>query len=145
MACLKTYLADAEIRGKMPFQRVREEELSYVLDKLASLHLDPATMSSAYPTTEKESNPLRQALMANDSAHIFKMLPLLTSLLAHNTLLSKSGVPYRLTSASQAIVGLPEGVELGKVGAPVTGEPKLMAATELARRCLDRAAQVVAL
>ncbi|GMK54425.1 hypothetical protein CspeluHIS016_0110110 [Cutaneotrichosporon spelunceum] len=68
---LQDFLKDAKLRGQMPFTRVREDEILYVLRHLVTLRLWPATNGSVTPTTRAAAS-LR--------AHLFRYYPLLLEL-----------------------------------------------------------------
>lgn len=48
------YIADEELRGGLPFQRFREEELLYVLRKLLGLQLWPGTLWAALSSSPSQ-------------------------------------------------------------------------------------------
>jgi len=48
---LASYVADEKIRGNLPFPRVREEELLYILHKLRGLRLWPGSLWAALSET----------------------------------------------------------------------------------------------
>lgn len=87
--------------------------------------------------------------MQSQAAHLFRVLPLLTALLALPGVNKAVHVPYRLTPAAQKVIGLPEGVVLGQVGSSQSADGPAAAETvstaELIRQCLDRAAGIVAI
>lgn len=94
-------------------------------------------------------SPIQSALMSSDAAHLFRVMPLLTSLLAlphiSNAGLSTSNIPYRLTKAAQSLKGLPEGVMVGDIGSPSEVEKQVPTISQYLTRCLDRAARLVAI
>ncbi|KPV73179.1 uncharacterized protein RHOBADRAFT_2872, partial [Rhodotorula graminis WP1] len=94
-AVFRTYVADAVLRGKMPFPRIRQEELVYLLQQLLALQLAPNTLwaaSQASPT-EAIASPfpidaslplpdlVRSALLRSPQAHLYELYPLLTDIL----------------------------------------------------------------
>ncbi|GAA6023836.1 hypothetical protein JCM11491_006311 [Sporobolomyces phaffii] len=97
---LKTFVADAPLRGKMPFPRIRQEELVYVLQKLVSIRLGAGTLSTA-TASGGGGVGVRESLLRSPVAHLYELYPLLTAFVA---LLASSSaavrldyVPYRLT------------------------------------------------
>lgn len=87
--------------------------------------------------------------MESEAAHLFRVMPLLTALLALPSI-SKSvaSAPFRKTEAAKKVTGLIEGVVLAQVGRTSgdTGEEEEAVSTaELLRRCLDRTASIVAI
>ena len=149
-ACVRTYVADARLRGKMPFPRVRQEELVFVLQSLLRLRLAPNTLFAAYqadpsaallrPAAVDPSQPLtllvRSALLRSPVAHVYEVHSLLTDLLS----LASSApsvvsayVPYRRIvgagaakgqgqGAEERWPGLPDGFKVGRVGREEEGE-----------------------
>ncbi|CDZ97552.1 Uncharacterized conserved protein [Phaffia rhodozyma] len=66
---LSTYLADQPLRGGMPFPRLREEELVYVLKKLLEL--------SMYEGSVITSDDITSMYQHSPRAHLFILYPLL--------------------------------------------------------------------
>ncbi|KAI9452204.1 hypothetical protein F5148DRAFT_1237059 [Russula earlei] len=88
---LAEYVADEKIRGNLPFSRVREEELLYVLHKLRELRLWPgslwaalsetpskyATEQPAIDTSLPPSELIADAVKRSTRAHVFHFYTLL--------------------------------------------------------------------
>lgn len=84
-SALVEYIADEELRGSLPFQRFREEELLYVLRKLLHLRLWPGTLWAALssspsqyaveqPLIETSLSPkglITDAVRRSSKAHLF--------------------------------------------------------------------------
>ncbi|GAA5982187.1 hypothetical protein JCM5350_003486 [Sporobolomyces pararoseus] len=141
-ATLKTYVADAPLRGKMPFPRIRQEELVYSLQKLLSVRLREGTLwastqpdpSSAVFTplqidpTSPLSTLIRSTLLRSPFAHLYELHPLFTSLitLAQTTPpINLNYLPYRSTvgrteSGEINYDGLPYGFKVKRTGHPLT-------------------------
>jgi len=82
---LVEYIADEELRGNLPFQRFREEELLYILRKLLNLQLWPGTLWAALssspsqhavqqPPIETSLDPkglITDAVRRSSKAHLF--------------------------------------------------------------------------
>ncbi|BEJ02954.1 hypothetical protein CcaverHIS641_0101290 [Cutaneotrichosporon cavernicola] len=68
---LQDFLNDAKLRGQMPFTRIREDEILYVLRHLVTLRLWPTPSGSLTPTTRAAASP---------RAHLFRYYPLLLEL-----------------------------------------------------------------
>lgn len=109
-AVIKTYVADAPLRGKMPFPRyvpilvwlttelrsVRQEELIFVLQRLLHSKLRECTLWASYqadPTASLVLSPsidtalplpvlLRSLLLRSSLAHLYELHPLFTALLS---------------------------------------------------------------
>ncbi|KAM0751477.1 hypothetical protein T439DRAFT_287566 [Meredithblackwellia eburnea MCA 4105] len=143
-AIIRTYVADAPLRGKMPFPRVRQEELIYVLQKLlhcrlregtlwASAETNPSSSVSSIPPLDT-SLPLpkliRSALLRSPIAHLYELHPLFTALLSLSTTspsITSAYIPYRRVanggqSDEVTFKGLAEGFPVGKIGRPGDGE-----------------------
>ncbi|KAI5479516.1 endosomal peripheral membrane protein [Pseudohyphozyma bogoriensis] len=137
-AVIKTYVADAPLRGKMPFPRIRQEELIFVLQKLINCRLHQGALwASSQPEPSKSilslppleaSTPIpqlvRSALLRSPLAHLYEFHPLFTSLLSLSTQspsITSAYIPYRRTTGdgledSVAFKGLPEGFKIQKIG-----------------------------
>ena len=122
------------------------------------LRLDPGVYSNAR-TDRQESNkgelysthlfragllhvaqqtPVQQTLSATPVAHLFHIYPHLTALLALPPRTLSLGLPHRLSQQALDLDGLPEGVELGKIGGPPDSAlAEILTVQELARRCLE--------
>ncbi|GAA5936680.1 hypothetical protein JCM1841_000223 [Sporobolomyces salmonicolor] len=139
-AVIMTYVADAPLRGKMPFPRIRQEELTYVLQKLLATRLREGTLwasaqpepstAVAWPLQLDTSLPLpvliRSALLRSPLAHLYELHPLFTALLALSTSspsITSTYVPYsRVVGISDdsggepSLEGLPSGFEIKRIG-----------------------------
>ncbi|GAA5902486.1 Mon2p [Sporobolomyces salmoneus] len=137
---LKTYIADAPLRGKMPFPRIRQEELVYVLQKLTSIRLregtlwassqsDPSASASSTSPQLDASLPLplliRSTLLRSSLAHLYELHPLFTSLLSLAQMtpsINLNYLPYRSTvgrtpdSDELSFEGLPHGFRVKRIG-----------------------------
>ncbi|GAA5895692.1 hypothetical protein JCM8208_005301 [Rhodotorula glutinis] len=144
-AVFRTYVADAVLRGKMPFPRIRQEELVYLLQQLLALQLAPNTLwaaSQAAPTEAIASpSPLdpslplpdlvRSALLRSPQAHLYELYPLFTDLLQLCNLapsVTAAYVPHRRLvdfdreTGEPRFDGLPAGFEIGVVGRARRGD-----------------------
>ncbi|KAM0789810.1 hypothetical protein ACM66B_006661 [Microbotryomycetes sp. NB124-2] len=169
-AVLRTYIADAPLRGKMPFPRLRQEELVFVLRKLVTCRLRPRTLWASYesdPTTAVKSSPassssdnvVRSTLLCSPVAHLYELHQLLTSLLglsASTPSVVSAYVPSRRVSGGtrggdrhqSELKGLPDGVQVGLVGSNsrdvVDGESEAdRDVTALVARCLTLVGQEI--
>ncbi|WOO78809.1 Protein MON2 [Vanrija pseudolonga] len=78
-ATLRHFLSDAKLRGQMPFSRVREEEILYVLRHLVTMTLWEGSVP--IPDGDGESpTALAKASAASSRAHLFAYYPLLLEL-----------------------------------------------------------------
>ncbi|KAL7417221.1 hypothetical protein BDY24DRAFT_377122 [Mrakia frigida] len=81
---LASYLADQPLRGAMPFPRIREEELVYVLKKLLELTLFEKTFPARSPPNSNSSSqtevPFRKHILSSPLAHLFHLYPSLLAL-----------------------------------------------------------------
>lgn len=101
---LVEFLEDLPLRGAMPFERVREDEVVYVLQRLLDLEVwedglkavticegklvgkgafrvaDSADVGNAAAT------PLKQAILASPRAHLFHLYPILLDIATYNGL-----------------------------------------------------------
>ncbi|RXK40656.1 hypothetical protein M231_02113 [Tremella mesenterica] len=73
---LRQFLDDSKIRGQMPFPRVREDELMYILRHLVTLRIWEDTISSF----SHVSVTLQTAYSTSSRAHLFHFYPLLLEL-----------------------------------------------------------------
>ncbi|KAI0700224.1 hypothetical protein C8T65DRAFT_790748 [Cerioporus squamosus] len=90
------YVADESLRGNLPFPRVREEELLYVLRKLLALKLWPGTLwaslsdspsqySSEQPAIDQSLAPsamIADAVKRSTKAHLFHFYPILCEIVS---------------------------------------------------------------
>ncbi|CAL1702898.1 unnamed protein product [Somion occarium] len=93
---LVSYVADEALRGTMPFPRIREEELLYVLRKLLELRLWPGILWAALsdsptnycieqPPIEQSLEPsklISDAVKRSAKAHLFHLYPVLSEIVA---------------------------------------------------------------
>ncbi|KAI0073983.1 hypothetical protein K474DRAFT_1774330 [Panus rudis PR-1116 ss-1] len=93
---LVEYIADEALRGNMPFPRIREEELLYVLRKLLELRLWPGTLWAALsdaptqycveqPSVDQGLEPsklISDAVKRSSRAHLFHLYPVLSEIIA---------------------------------------------------------------
>ncbi|BGP03886.1 Endocytosis and vacuole integrity protein [Rhodotorula toruloides] len=161
-AIIKTYIADAPLRGKMPFPRIRQEELIYVLQRISALRLAPSTLwastqpspssAIASPTPLSSSSPrdlVRDAMLRSPLAHLYELHNLFTDLLevARNELsIVQAYMPQRLAVGLREEddevewEGLPAGCKVGAVGRRRRGgvghDEGEMDVAKLALRCL---------
>ncbi|PLW12876.1 hypothetical protein PCANC_17545 [Puccinia coronata f. sp. avenae] len=92
IAAIKAYLADAPIRGTVPFNRLREEEITYILRQLLTHPLSDGCLSLLLgqysPTPPKldlswsSEKMLTTILSQTPNAHLLCLQPLLIDLLA---------------------------------------------------------------
>ncbi|KAH9933694.1 hypothetical protein B0H21DRAFT_699431 [Amylocystis lapponica] len=95
-ATLVGYVADEALRGNLPFPRVREEELLYVLQKLLNLQLWPGTLWAALSDSPSKycaeqpsidgslppSQLIADAVKRSTKAHLFHFYPILCEIVA---------------------------------------------------------------
>ncbi|KAJ9096967.1 hypothetical protein QFC20_006328 [Naganishia adeliensis] len=81
------FLEDLPLRGAMPFERVREDEVVYVLQRLLDLEVWEDGLKAV---TQWEGNaaatPLKQAILASPRAHLFHLYPILLDIATYNGL-----------------------------------------------------------
>ncbi|VDB92020.1 unnamed protein product [Peniophora sp. CBMAI 1063] len=83
---LDAFVADAQVRGTLPFPRAREEELLYVLEKILALKLWPGSFASSAASRGGEDaspNPISTAISASPRAHLFALYTPLVEIAAH--------------------------------------------------------------
>ncbi|GJN94193.1 hypothetical protein Rhopal_007267-T1 [Rhodotorula paludigena] len=159
-AALRTYIADAPLRGKMPFPRIRQEELVYLLQKLLSLRLRPNTLWASYqpnpsaaitaPTQLDTTLPLsglvRSALLRSPLAHLYELHTLFTDLLALSNLspsITAAYVPYRRLvginpeTGEGSFEGLPAGFTPSAAPRAKASEVEETDVVKLTLRCLS--------
>ncbi|GAA6033445.1 hypothetical protein JCM8097_001397 [Rhodosporidiobolus ruineniae] len=137
-AAIRTYVADAALRGKIPFPRLRQEELVYLLQKLLNLRIPEGSLwASSQPNpSEAVSSPVtldaslpipdlvRSALLRSSQAHLYELHPLFTDLLSLSNLSPSIVAPYvpqrylvsLAEDGEQSFEGLPSGFEVGRIG-----------------------------
>ncbi|KAG0149101.1 hypothetical protein CROQUDRAFT_74492 [Cronartium quercuum f. sp. fusiforme G11] len=92
-AAVKTYVADAELRGRVPFPRIRDEEIVYILQRLLSVPLWDGCLAASYsqdpssgaPDVDRStpSDVLVGSLLARGTdAHLLYLQPQLLDLLS---------------------------------------------------------------
>ncbi|BGO96049.1 hypothetical protein NBRC10512_005991 [Rhodotorula toruloides] len=161
-AIIKTYIADAPLRGKMPFPRIRQEELTYVLQRLSALRLardtlwastQPSPSSAiASPTPLSSSSPrdrVRDAMLRSPLAHLYELHGVLIDLLEvarSEPSIVQAYMPQRfavgLREEDEEVEweGLPAGCKVGIVGRRRRGgvghDEDEMDVAKLALRCL---------
>ncbi|BGP35773.1 Endocytosis and vacuole integrity protein [Rhodotorula toruloides] len=161
-AIIKTYVIDAPLRGKMPFPRIRQEELIYVLQRLSALRLVPNTLwasaqpspssAIASPTPLSSTSPrelVRDAMLRSPLAHLYELHGLLTDLLevARNEpsivqayMPQRFAVGLRNEDDDGEWEGLPAGCKVGIVGRRRRGgagqDEDEMDVAKLTLRCL---------
>ncbi|TBU23332.1 hypothetical protein BD311DRAFT_674190 [Dichomitus squalens] len=93
---LVEYVADESLRGNLPFPRIREEELLYVLRKLLALQLWPGTLWAALSDAPSQycikqpgvdssvppSTLIADAIKRSTKAHLFHFYPILCEIVA---------------------------------------------------------------
>ncbi|BGP27996.1 Endocytosis and vacuole integrity protein [Rhodotorula toruloides] len=137
-AIIKIYIADAPLRGKMPFPRIRQEELIYVLQRLSTLRLAPNTLwaatqpspssAMASSTSLSSTSPrelVRAAMLRSPLAHLYELHGFLTELLGvarNEPSIAQAYMPQRfavgLRDGDEEVEweGLPAGCKVGIVG-----------------------------
>ncbi|GAA5977223.1 hypothetical protein JCM11641_003881 [Rhodosporidiobolus odoratus] len=137
-AVVKTYVADAPLRGKMPFPRIRQSELLYLLHSCLSLNLPSGALWASSqsspssciltPFSYDPSLPLpqlvRSALLHSPRAHLYDLYPLFVDLLALSELTPAIKAPSwgphmgleRDEEGKEVWEGLPGGIEVGRIG-----------------------------
>ncbi|KAH9810864.1 hypothetical protein DFH28DRAFT_1224390 [Melampsora americana] len=104
-AAIKTYVADASLRGRVPSSRIRDEEIAYIMQQLLRLSLYDgslaASMSSGsslvIPDLDPSSPPetmLKSLLIRGPDAHLLYLQPLFLDLLSLETCSPWSGQRY---------------------------------------------------
>jgi len=157
---LASYVADEKIRGNLPFPRVREEELLYVLHKLRELRLWPGSLWAALSKTPSKyakeqpavdtslppSELIADSVKRSSRAHMFHFYSLLCEIasvprkapsawISADRLAVLSGVPAEKEKKEM------ETVATGRTHHPSSSRagPGLLVsfdARELARECL---------
>ncbi|KAJ9101495.1 hypothetical protein QFC19_005146 [Naganishia cerealis] len=84
-ATLMGYLDELPLRGAMPFERVREEELVYILQRLLDLKVwEDGLRAVMTANGTHEISPLKQALLKSPRAHLFHLYPILLEIATYN-------------------------------------------------------------
>ncbi|GAA6060857.1 hypothetical protein JCM10212_006237 [Sporobolomyces blumeae] len=153
---IKTYVADAPLRGKMPFPRIRQEELVYILQKLFALRLAEGTLWASTQSSPSKaidspdafdpslplSSMIRSILLRSPAAHLYEFHSLLVALLSVVQTTSPSttaSLPYRFAAGQaedgQDLEGLPHGFPIVGIGKP-PAEPQEVDIVKLVLGCL---------
>ncbi|GAA6056217.1 hypothetical protein JCM3770_002092 [Rhodotorula araucariae] len=166
-AVFRTYVADAPLRGKMPFPRVRQEELVYLLQQLLSLRLFPNSLWAAlqpFPS-EAVASPeppdaglplaalVRSALLRSPRAHLYELHPCFTDLLQLSSLapsITAAYIPHRrlgILDAEAGVAtyeGLPAGFDPAIVGRARRPDEKVETdVAKLVLACLETVGQEI--
>ncbi|KZV66097.1 hypothetical protein PENSPDRAFT_689284 [Peniophora sp. CONT] len=143
---LNAFVADAQMRGALPFPRVREEELLYVLEKILALKLWPGSFTSsasAGQDGEGEAAPpnvIASAIQHSSRAHIFALYTPLVEIAAHQRTTPSGWTRTEHVLSSPSIVTPPATPTRSRtrVGRDSEDDGELVRrdARELARECL---------
>lgn len=165
IASIRTYISDAPLRGMMPFPRIRQEELIYLLQNLLSqrlidhslylstLPLPSSSYLSSSTTPAIDYNlPLptliRSALLRSSIGHLYELHPLFTKLLnlsIKSPSITSAYIPYRNLSSGYSVGGLPDGFVRRKIGQPSElGEQNLNDPMQVVKERNDVVALVIA-
>ncbi|GHJ88999.1 hypothetical protein NliqN6_5401 [Naganishia liquefaciens] len=78
-------LEDLPLRGAMPFERAREEELIYVLQRLLDLEVwEDGLRAVAQGQRNAGSSAIKQALLASPRAHLLHLYPILLDIATYD-------------------------------------------------------------
>ncbi|KAH9013194.1 hypothetical protein EDB84DRAFT_1533406 [Lactarius hengduanensis] len=139
---LAGYVADERLRGNLPFPRVREEELLYVLHKLLELRLWPGSLWAALSTAPSKyatdqpavdtslpaSELIADSVKRSSRAHVFHFYALLCEIVS---------IPRKAASAWITAPAVHPDHPLGRVVAgSAHGHLVSLDARALARECL---------
>ncbi|KAG2136619.1 uncharacterized protein EDB93DRAFT_1242351 [Suillus bovinus] len=99
-----SYVADEAIRGNMPFPRVREDELLYVLRKIVDLRLWPGTLWAALsesPSKFSDSQPAVDVSLSPSAliADVVKRSPVAHLFYFYSVLCEIASIPRKTPSA----------------------------------------------
>jgi len=105
IAAMKAYLVDAPIRGTVPFNRLRDEEIKYILRQLLTHPLSNGCLAlplcGDYSSTQPKldlswpsERILTTVLAESPNAHLMCLQPLLIELLACESSNQLGGTPY---------------------------------------------------
>ncbi|KIY49646.1 hypothetical protein FISHEDRAFT_40768 [Fistulina hepatica ATCC 64428] len=139
------YVADEQLRGNLPFPRVREEELIYILRKLASLRLWPGTLWAALsdePTkycVEPPGHPSKlvvDVVRRSSLGHLFQLYNVLCDISSIPRRTPFTSVKDRSLSPSAAIAPQQIPSDYGEFFARRQAAPAQVDARDLARECL---------
>ncbi|KAJ9092821.1 hypothetical protein QFC21_006697 [Naganishia friedmannii] len=84
-AALMGYLDELPLRGAMPFERIREEELVYILQRLLDLQVWEDGLRAVMTADGTHAiSPLKQALLQSPRAHLFHLYPILVEIATYN-------------------------------------------------------------
>ncbi|SCV74793.1 BQ2448_7822 [Microbotryum intermedium] len=165
-AVLKTYIVDAPLRGRMPFPRIRQEELTFVLQYLSTVRIGAGTLFSSTqtdPTSALLKPPpltldspsggptlIRSALLRSPLGHLYDLYPSLTALLSLSIIspsITSAYIPYRrivdsdpFKTDDEGLPGLPEGIQLGRIGKIGQEESQETDVVRLTLGCLQKVA-----
>ncbi|GAA5982776.1 hypothetical protein JCM10908_006780 [Rhodotorula pacifica] len=132
-AAFSAYVADAPLRGKMPFPRIRQEELQYLLQRLIDLRLPAGTLNVALQSTtsratdrdSQAASEVRSSLLQSPCAFLYEFYPLFVDLLRTVATLptvtrAPSYLPRRYldipADEEEAYDGLPAGWKVSNIG-----------------------------
>ncbi|GAA99507.1 uncharacterized protein L969DRAFT_86766 [Mixia osmundae IAM 14324] len=146
IAAVKTYIADATCRGKLPFPRIRVDELSYVMKSLLDLELREGCFQAAFADHHGQKNGkathhraiLVDELQRSPAAHLFHIYPLLLTLNGMTEIALTMPPPVRQKSS-----GMFSRRTSSNATATLTSEPR--DARTLSRLCLERVGRTIAL
>ncbi|KAF8260132.1 hypothetical protein EI94DRAFT_1749458 [Lactarius quietus] len=151
---LAGYVADERLRGNLPFPRVREEELLYVLHKLQELRVWPGSLWAALSKTPSEyaneqppvdtslpaSELIADSVRRSSRAHLFHFYALLCEIVSVPRKAPSAWImAERLATQEGPIAVRVHRQALGRVvaaGGSDSGHLVSLDARELARECL---------
>ncbi|ORY29654.1 guanine nucleotide exchange factor in Golgi transport N-terminal-domain-containing protein [Naematelia encephala] len=138
---LKGFVADAKLRGQMPFSRLREDELLYILRHLVTVRIAPGSI-----TKHQSAALLSMVYETSSRPHLFHLYPLLLELSFLSTPLpsmwmfpSEQARLFGLVLPAAEMNGNGSGSENGEeeqVNAGDGGDLIEVNARDLVRRCL---------
>ena len=122
-----------------------------MLQKLASCRLRPNTLWTSYQSADssESSNTVRSTLLRSAIAHLYELHQLLTSVLGLSTScpsIVASYVPHRRISTGgveDELKGLPEGVQVGRIGGRHSSHEEERDVAMLVMRCLTLVGQEI--
>ncbi|KAJ9119007.1 hypothetical protein QFC22_003496 [Naganishia vaughanmartiniae] len=84
-ASLMGYLDELSLRGAIPFERIREEELVYILQRLLDLQVWEDGLRAVMTADGTHAiSPLKQAILQSPRAHLFHLYPILLEIVTYN-------------------------------------------------------------
>ncbi|MBW0484031.1 hypothetical protein O181_023746 [Austropuccinia psidii MF-1] len=136
VAALKTYIADAAIRGAIPFPRLRNEEIMYILQKLLTESLwdnclaIPLSNGTCAHTPELDLSWSREKLLQvlliqTPGSHLLYLQPLLIDLLSCENLAPVHAYRELLQAEDRnglGLYGCSQNLVLGRVGRKISNE-----------------------